>query len=329
MTKIASRGYCNMKASENIFDASNRKLPTYQEIISTEKFSISGDYENNQLVKEVDVTKYSGQPINNCIVWGEYKLNFDETQYITQSYSIPLTFHITLCYKPDVPINIKFNYGIKYLIQNAGSVVDYTKRGTATINISNPSANDGVFGISVNKADMISPLNNTSLIFNTIVIESVTISPVTSTNPSAYNYVVENRGMTKCDSSLLKITSATLSISDYVDDTTNKKESSNAILTIQFNAPTGSTISSNIYVGLLNMNFSGGHSSRPTYNGNYITYPFGVGDTYGTRGYKLPYYKLDIEINNHVANQTIYLYAIFDPRTTKTGIELIDLIAEE
>jgi hypothetical protein len=329
MTKIASRGYCNMKASANIFDATNIKLPTYQEIISTEKFSISGNYENNQLVKEVDVAKYTGQTINNCIVWGEYKQNFNENQYITQSTSIPLTFHITLCYKPDVPIKITFNYAINYLIQSSGSVTDYTKRGSATINISSPSANGGVFGISVKKTDIISPLNNTSILFNTIGIESVTISPVTSTNPSAYNYVVENRGMTKCDSSLLNIKSATLSISDYVDDTTTKTESSKVDLNILFNVPTGTTISSNIRVELGNMNYSDGYSSRQTYAGNQIIYPFGVGDMYGTRGYKLPYYKLDVNVINHVANQTLFLYAIFDPRTTQTGIELTDLITEE
>lgn len=329
MTKIASRGYCNMKASANIFDATNKKLPTYQEIISTEKFTILGDYENNQLVKENDVTKYTGQTINNCIAWGEYKLTFDETQYITQSYSIPLTFHITLCYNPDVPVKITFNYGIKYLIQNASSVTNYTKKGTATINISTPLANGGVFGTTVTKTDMITPLNNTSLIFGTIVIESVTISPVTSTNPSAYNYVVEKKGMTKCDSSLLNIKSATLSISDYVDNTTTKTESSEADLNILFNAPTGATISNKILVELENMNYSEGYSYKPSYAGNQIIYPFGVGDMYGARGYKLPYYKLDIKVFNHVDNQTLMLYAIFDPRTAQTGIELTDLITEE
>lgn len=333
MTRIATKGYCNIVEAGGMYSGSFlgeliSECPTYQEINEIGKFNVTGTYENNQLVKESDITKYTGQTINNSIVWGEYNLSFNENQLITQSTEIPLTFHITLCYKPDVPIKITFNYAINYLIVNPGSTSSYVKRGTATINISNPSASGGVFGATVEKSEMLSPLNNTSLLFNRIVIESVTISPVTSTNPSAYNYVVENKGMTKCDSSLLNIKSATLSISDYVDNTTTKTESSKVVLNILFNVPTGTTISNNILVELGNMNYSEGYSSIQTYAGNQIMYPFGVGDRYGARGYKLPYYKLDIKVINHVDNQTLYLYTIFDPRTTNTGIELTDLIDE-
>ena len=331
MTKIANKAKCNIIESGYMdggsFLGDLLVCPTYEEIIGIDKFNVAGTYENNQLVKESDITKYTGQTINHCIVWGEYSITFDDTQFVTQSYTIPINFHATLLHSPDVPIKISITYYLNYIKLNDSSTNKQT-RGTATITINNPTANGGVFGATVSKSQLFGSADNSQLLFNEIYIDSISISPVSATTTSSYNYVVENKGMTKYKNTLLDIQSASLSLSNYNNDSTNKIESNTATLTINFNNPTDTGLSSGVSVYLENMNYSDGYSNRPSYTSNSITYTFGTGDNYGARGYKLSYYKLNIRIYNSSSDQTLFLYTIFNPRTNQTGIELASITDE-
>lgn len=333
MTKIATRGKCNIIEAGNInrgsFLGDFSVCPTYKEITEIGKLNVSGTYESNQLVKESDITRYTGNTKNICIVWGEYQVNFDENQVLNNSVTIPIKFHATLLKSPDVPIKINITYGANYKIINGLSFTPMYSRGTATINISNPTVNGGVFGATVTTSRVVGGLNGASFIFDNIVFDSITITPSSSSNTSIYDYIIEKKGLTKCNFNLLNIKSASLSLTNYTYYSSQNYEECEVSLNVLFNTPTGSTLSSGVMIYLEDMNYNSGSSFGPTYNQNTIVYKFMAGDDFASRGYKLPYYTLKINVKNTISQQNAYLYAIFNHRTEQTGIELTDLILEE
>lgn len=333
MTKIATKAKCNIIEAGNenrgSFLGNLLACPTYKEINEIGKLSVSGTYENNQLVKESDITRYTGKTKNYCIVWGEYQVNFDENQILNNSVTIPIKFHATLLYHPDVPIKINITYGANYKIIDGLSINPMYSRGTATINISNPTVNGGVFGATVTTSRIVGGLNGASFMFDNIVFDSITITPSSSSNPSSYEYIIEKKGLTKCNFNLLNINSASLSTSNYTYYSSQNYEECEVSLNVLFNTPTGTTLSSGVMIYLEDVNYNTGNSFAPTYNQNSIVYNFMAGDDFASRGYKLPYYTLKINVKNTISQQNAYLYAIFNHRAEQTGIELTDLILEE
>ena len=62
---------------------------------------------------------------------------------------------------------------------------------------------------------------------------------------------------------------------------------------------------------------------------NTVSYNFKVIDYYGERNYKLPYFYTKFIIEDNKTKYKSYSYALWEPNTTQTGIELTNLIIEE
>lgn len=328
MTKIANRGYCNMIASANIFDVSNRKLPTYQEIISTEKFSISGDYENNQLVKETDITKYNGKIINHTIVWGEWDLTKKIEQAGPYTY-LNLRIRQNFLKAPDT--NLKITISLRLTYKNDPSLDTFTPQNkTLTVNFTQASGNDKKYAYSQDFAVTLG--NSATAQLGSITITNVSIEPTEGT--SQYEYITNIKNITQnYFVELFSVTSTAFYIDSYNDDTTNKIITNTCRIIPTFTSPTGNSINSiNIYIDNdFNYTFGSSNGEGLSYNYLYntVSYNFKVIDYYGERGYKLPYFYTKFVIENTTTRHKTYSYALWEPTSTQTGIELTNLITEE
>jgi hypothetical protein len=104
MTKIATRKYCN--TLYQTFGGDLTICPTYQILLDTNNFIVNGNYQNNQLVKETDI---SVNYVNDVIINGTCKL----TSYTNSKYNYLLSLNFNFSKKPDDDVII--NYTISYV----------------------------------------------------------------------------------------------------------------------------------------------------------------------------------------------------------------------
>ena len=147
MSRIANNGYCNMKAAENIFiKTTGEKYPTYKEILETEKFTIANTYENNQLVKESDITKYIGKIINHTIVWGEWDSTKNNLQV---SNTVNVRLRQNFLKAPDTNLTIKVKFKIFYYLSTTTTYLSTVNR-EVTVNFIQTTSNDKNFAYTKN-----------------------------------------------------------------------------------------------------------------------------------------------------------------------------------
>lgn len=329
MTKIATKGTCNIIEAGNMNSGSFLgdliACPTYGEIIETEKFIVNGTYEDNQLVKESDITKYTGKTKNYSFIWGEYDLTTKSGQKPTlNSTNLNLKIKQNFLYAPDT--NLKITIALKLSYKNDSSNYYTSTTKTLTVNFTQSTGSDKKYAYTQDFE--LSFGNSTTAQFRSATITSVTIETVNGT--SIYEYVINKKDVTQnYFVNLFSVASTGFYIDSYADDTTNKIITNRCKIVPKFNIPTGVGVNDiDIYMG--EGNFTDGSSVGVTYNptNNSATYTFNAIDAYGERGYKLPYfYSKFIFVQNDLYES--YAYAIWDPASTQTGIELTNLILDE
>lgn len=329
MTKIANKDYCNSLSSGLFLGDLITECPTYKEVKETDKFNITGTYEDNQLVKESDLSLYTGKIKNNCTAWGEWDLTHYSGSTSVQYDEVWLKFHISFLNPPDVNLTIRFNYTISYHPNGIPDNPMYllsTATGYTTLSYSTATQD---YAISTNVfKKLFGNITTGNPIFVKAEIDSVVITPASTT--TKYNYIVDIKPVEQIYFKSLAA-DASLEILSYTDDTANKMETCQGKLTVNFSVPTGTTLTDNYNVGLLitdreSTNFDGGQSVSTSKTSKQIIYTFSAFDNYGFRGYKLPYFKTKFYASG---GYNLYFYAQWNPRVTNTGIELTSLIAEE
>lgn len=331
MTRIATKAYCNIVEAGGMDSGSFLgdliACPTYQEINEIGKFNVTGTYENNQLVKESDISKYTGKTINYANVWGEWDLNGTNPN-LTQE-CVWFKFHITFLNYPDVNTSFRINYKVNYT-NNTSSATVLSTTGYTTISITNPTSKQGIYGGSISTSKNFGTKGTS--IFKSIVITSVTATPSSTSN---YVYTTFIKPVTQNNFNDLSLTSANFNTKNYIDNTTEKKEQCTNQINITFEYPTNIT-SDRVFINIEpESNFNGlGSIGEIYYNSQtgFFTYEFTAPDNYGERGYKLPYYTAKFKVATLLPSGDysyyVYLYPIWNPREYNTGIELISLIDE-
>lgn len=333
MTKIANKDYCNSLSSGLFLGNLIAECPTYNEVKETDKFNITGTYEDNQLVKESDLSLYTGKIKNNCTAWGEWDLTHYSGSTSVQYDEVWLKFHISFLNPPDVNLTIRFNYTVSYWPNGMPEYTDSTiilvpnkTTGYTTLSYST-STQDYAISSGVFR-NLFGNIITGNPVFVKAEIDSVVITPASTS--TKYNYIVDIKPVEQNYHKSLAA-DASLEIISYTDDTANKKEACQGRITVNFSVPTGTTLTDNYNVGLLitdreSTNFDGGQSVSTSKTSKAITYTFNAFDNYGLRGYKLPYFKSKFYASGEY---NLYFYAQWNPRVTNTGIELTSLIAEE
>lgn len=326
MTKIATKGYCNIVETGGIYSGSFlgdliSECPTYQDIIGTDKFNVNGSYEDNQLVKESDISKYSGKTKNYANVWGEWDLT--GSNFNMAKECVWLKFHITFLYNPDVNTTFKINYRVNYVDNNDDTTL-LSQNDSITISITNPTYFGGIYGGSVSTSTLFGIKNNS--ILYSVTITSVVATPATT---SIYDYTTFIKPVTQNFFKSLSLSSANFSTKNYIDNTTDKTEQCSNKISVGFEYPSGIT-TDNVWVNIEpERNFNGiGQSDGIYQTDGYFSYEFTTPDNYGRRGYKLPYYTAKFKIMDNSTHFFLYLYPIWNPREYNTGIELTSLINE-
>ncbi len=329
MTKIANKNYCNSLSSGLFLGDLIAECPTYKEINETDKFNITGTYEDNQLVKKSDLSLYTGKIKNNCTAWGEWDLTHYSGSTSVQYDEVWLKFHISFLFPPDVNLSIRFNYTVYYYpngVPEGNINLLSTANGYTTLSYSTSSQDyaisSGVFRTLFGNITTGNPS------FVRAEIDSVVITPASTS--TKYNYIVDIKPIEQIYFKSLAA-DASLEILSYQDDTTNKMETCQGRLTVNFSVPTGTTLTNDYNVGLFltdreSTNFDGGQSVSISKTSKAITYTFNALDNYGLRGYKLPYFKTKFFASG---GYNLYFYKQWNPRVTNTGIELTSLITEE
>ena len=338
MTKIATKGKCNLIESGGVSSGSFlgdliSECPTYKEITEIGTLNVSGTYEDNQLVKESDITNYTGKIKNYCTAWGEWDLTHYSGATSLSYAEVWLKFHISFLYQPGVNLNIRFNYTVYYwpngmpespgngMISAPSTATGYTTL-SYTSTTQDYAISSNVFKHSYGNITTGNP------VFIRVEIDSVTITP-TLMAPK-YNFIVDIKPVERNYHKSLAA-DAFLEILSYQDDYVNKIERCQVRLNVNFSTPTGTTLTDNYNVGIMisdseSTNFHGAESVATTRTSNLITYTFNAVDDYGFRGYKLPYFKSKFYASGMC---NLYFYGQWNPRVTGTGIELTSLITEE
>jgi hypothetical protein len=328
MTKIATKGACNIIESGNMNSGSFLSdliaCPTYQEIIGTDKFNVSGTYENNQLVKESDITKYTGKTKNYSYIWGEWDLTKKSGQAGPYTY-LNLRIRQNFLKAPDT--NLKITISVKLTYKNTNSTYYTSTTKTLTVNFTQTTGNDKKYAYSQDFAVTFG--NSASAQFGSITITNVSIEPTGGT--SQYEYITNIKDVTQ--NYFVKIFSNSTTgfyIDSYDDDTTNKIITNKCRISPKFDIPTGVGVN-NIDIYMDESNFSNGSSVGLTYSptNNSLEYTFKIFDGYGERGYKLPYFYTKFVLEPKNTTYKSYIYALWNPASTQTGIELTSLILEE
>lgn len=332
MTKIVNKNYCNALSSGLFLGDLIAKCPTYKEIKETDKFNINGTYEDNQLVKENDLSLYTGKTKNYCTAWGEWDLDHYSGTTSFSSAEIWLKFHISFLFPPGVNLNIKFNYTVSYWPNGKpestdGGLISFPSTTTGYTTLSYSSATQD-YAISSNVfRHLYGNIVTGNPVFNSVKIDSVTITPTLSS--PRYTFIVDIKPVEQNFHKLLAA-NAFLEILSYQDDIANKTERCQGKLTVNFSTPTGTTLTNNYNVGLMlndtnSTNFHSAQSVATSKTSKTITYTFNALDSYGLRGYKLPYFKTKFYASG-IYN--LYFYGQWNPRVTNSGIELSSLITE-
>jgi len=329
MTKIANKNYCNALSSGLFLGDLITECPTYKEINETDKFNINGTYEDNQLVKENDLSLYTGKTKNYCTAWGEWDLTHYSGTTSVQKDELWLKFHLSFLNPPDVNLTIRFNYTVSYwpngMPESTNNMVSNKATGYKTLSY---SASTQDYAISSNVfRTLFGDYITGNPVFKEVVIDSVMITPAST---SIYNYIVNIKPI-ELNFHQLLAADASLEILSYQDDTANKIETCQVRTTFNFSTPTGTTNLNNYNVELMiddkeSTNFDGTESVATSKTSKTITYTFNAFDDYGLRCYKLPYFKTKLYVSGEYG---LYFYAQWNPRVTNTGIELTSIITEE
>ena len=330
MTKIANKAKCNIIEAGGIdsgsFLGDLLACPTYEEIINIDKFNVSGTYENNQLVKESDITKYTGKTKNYSYIWGEWDLTTKSGQVEISNKILNLRIKQNFLYAPDT--NLKITIALKLSYKNDNSTYYTSTTKTLTVNFTQATSADKKYAYSQDFAVTFG--NSSSAQFGSVTITNVSIEPTGGT--SQYEYVTNIKDVTQnYFINVFSVASTNFLINSYNDDITNKIITSQCKITPKFTIPTGTSINNiDIYIDNQEYNFTLGQSNGTSYNTAYnsINYEFTAIDKYGERGYKLPYYYAKFEIKDKRYYYLSYVHALWDPATTQTGIELTSLIDE-
>lgn len=329
MTKIATKGACNIieagSMNSGSFLGDLIACPTYGEIIEIGKLNVSGTYENNQLVKESDITKYTGKTKNYSFIWGEYDLMTKNGQLTPVNGRI-LNLRIKQNFLNAPDTNLKITIYVKIFYKNAGSSYNSSTTKTLTVNFTHSTGSDKKYAYTQDFE--ITFGNSSTAQFISATITSVTIETVNGT--SQYEYITNIKDITQnYFVKSFSVATTHFYIDSYADDTTNKIITNRCRISPIFDIPTGTDIN-NIDIYLEKYNFSDGSSVGVTYNPDYnsATYTFNVIDEYGERGYKLPYFYSKFVFEQGGVYES-YAYAIWEPNSTQTGIELTNLILDE
>ena len=328
MTKIATKGTCNLIEAGNMNSGSFLgdliACPTYKEIIGTDKFIVNGTYENNQLVKESDITKYTGKTKNYSFIWGEYDLTkTEQTPVINRICNVKIKQNFLNA--PDTNLTITITLKLFYKNIPTSNVVSSVTENV-TVNFTQTTGNDKKYAYTQDFAIKFG--QNTKATMVSIEIINVTITP---NSTSQYEYITNIKDITQnYFVKTLSVATTRFYINSYNDDVSEKIISGTYKITPHFNIPTGTSIN-DISVVIDEYNFSIGTSIGLTYNTSFndIAYKFRVDDLYGERGYKLPYFYIKLAIRHNPSSNTSYVYALWNPASTNTGIELSSLITEE
>ena len=328
MSKIATKGTCNIIEAGNMNSGSFLgdliACPTYKEIIGTDKFIVNGTYENNQLVKESDITKYTGKTKNYSFIWGEYDLTkTEQTPVINRICNVKIKQNFLNA--PDTNLTITITLKLFYKNIPTSNVVSSVTKNV-TVNFTQTTGNDKKYAYTQDFAIKFG--QNTKATMVSIEIINVTITP---NSTSQYEYITNIKDITQnYFVKTLSVATTRFYINSYNDDVSEKIISGTYEITPHFNIPTGTSIN-DISVGIDEYNFSIGTSIGLTYNTSFndIAYKFRVDDLYGERGYKLPYFYIKLAIRHNPSSNTSYVYALWNPASTNTGIELSSLITEE
>ena len=331
MTKIATKGTCNIIEAGNMNSGSFLgdliACPTYQEIIGTDKFNVSGTYENNQLVKESDITKYTGKTKNYSYIWGEWDLTKKSGQTGLNYTYLNLRIRQNFLKAPDT--NLKITVSLKLIYKNADLNYYTGVTKNLTVNFTQATGSDKKYAYSQDFAVTFG--NSTSAQFGSVTITNVSIEPTGGT--SQYEYITNIKDFTQnYFINSLSVTSTALYIDSYNDDTTNKIITNKCKISPKFTIPTGTGINNiDVYVDNQDFNYTDGQSNGTNYNtsNNTINYVFTAIDQYGERGYKLPYFYTKFTVKDRETKYTSYVYALWEPNSPNTGIELTSLILEE
>ena len=328
MTKIATKGTCNIIEAGNMNSGSFLgdliACPTYKEIIEIGKFNVSGTYENNQLVKESDITKYTGKTKNYSFIWGEYDLTkTEQTPVINRICNVKIKQNFLNA--PDTNLTITITLKLFYKNIPTSNVVSSVTKNV-TVNFTQTTGNDKKYAYTQDFAIKFG--QNTKATMVSVEIINVTITP---NSTSQYEYITNIKDVTQnYFVKTLSVATTRFYINSYNDDVSEKIISGTYKITPHFNIPTGTSIN-DISVSVDEYNFSIGTSIGLTYNTSFndITYKFRVDDLYGERGYKLPYFYIKLAIRHNPSSNTSYVHALWNPASTNTGIELSSLITEE
>lgn len=329
MTKIATKGTCNTIEGGNMNSGSFLSdliaCPTYKEIIGTDKFIINGTYEDNQLVKESDITKYTGKTKNYSYIWGEWDLTTKTGQVEVSNKILNIRIKQNFLYAPDT--NLKITISVKLIYKNANSsyYTDITKN--LTVNFTQTTGNDKKYAYT--QDFVVTFGNSTSAQLGSVTITNVSIEPTGGTSQYEYVTIIKDVAQNYFVNTF-SVASTGFYIQSYADNTTNKIITNGCKIVPKFDIPTGNDIN-NIEIYIDESNFSEGSSVGLTYSptNNSATYTFNVTDVYGERGYKLPYFYSKFVFEQNNTSYKSYAYAVWDPASTQTGIELTNLILEE
>ena len=332
MTKIANKAKCNIIESGSVNSGSFlgdliSGCPTYKEIIETDKFIVNGTYEDNQLVKESDITKYTGKIKNYSYIWGEWDLTPKTGQTEKNNKYLNLRIRQNFLKAPDTNLKITISLRLTYRNTNSGLFAPLGKN--FTVNFTQATGSDKKYAYTQDFAVTFG--NSTSAQLGSVTITNVTITPTGAT--SQYEYITNIKPITQnYFVNTFSNTSTSFYINSYSDDTTNKIITSRCKISPLFTIPTGTGINNiDIYLDNQEFNYSFGQSVGTSYNTSYnsINYEFTATDKYGERGYKLPYFYAKFALKHKTTNYMSYVYALWEPNTSNTGIELTSLILDE
>lgn len=330
MTKIATKGVCNLIESGGMYSGSFlgdliSECPTYGEITEIGKFNVTGTYENNQLVKESDITKYTGKTKNYSFIWGEWDLTTKFGQKPTTNTFLNLKIKQNFLYTPDTDLTIKIDLKIKYKNSYSTNFTVVTKN--LTVNFTQATGNDKKYAYSQDFAVTFG--NSTTAQLDSVIITNVSIEPTGDTSEYEYVTIIKDVAQNYFVK-IFSVASTKFYIDSYDDDTTNKIITNKCRISPNFDIPTGVGVN-NIDIYMDEKNFFDGSSVEITYSptNNSLDYTFKVFDSYGERGYKLPYYYTKFVLEQTNTSYKSYIYALWDPASTQTGLELTSLIQEE
>lgn len=329
MTKIATKGTCNIIEAGNMnsgaFLGDLIACPTYGEITEIGKLNVSGTYEKNQLVKESDITKYTGKTKNYSFIWAEYDLTRKSGQIVLNYTYLNLRIKQNFLYAPDTNLKITIFVKISYINANSNYYTSTTK--TLTVNFTQATSADKKYAYTQDFAVTLGDSPSTQI--DSVTITNVLIEPTGAT--SQYEYVTNIKNVTQnYFVNVFSVEKINFYIDSYADDTTNKIITNGCKIVPKFDIPTGTGIN-NIDIYMDEYNFSSGLSVGVTYSPTYnnVSYTFNVIDEYGERGYKLPYFYSKFVLEQRNTSHKSYVYAIWNPASTNTGIELTSLILDE